>query len=173
MKLARLTLTLTLLVPALARPKPPEPPKNAPPLFESRVPYEPLVKKLADANQSRAKILHPQSGRDLLRLKPGQRYKFIVDGAGKLAIAPLPADAPGNEYVHPILAGGGPVATAGGISVDHKKGAIARITVDEDSKAYCPSFASLDAAEHALVKLGLVAALVSRADKVPDCAVKP
>jgi hypothetical protein len=169
MRLALVTVTILLLIPALARPKPPD----APPLFSSRVPYEPLVKKLADAKQSPAKILHPQTGRDLLRLKPRQRYKFIVDGAGKLAIAPLPADAPGNEYVHPILAGGAPVATAGGIAVDHARGAIARVTVDEDSKAYCPSFASLDAAEHALVKLGLVAALVTRVDKAPDCAVKP
>jgi hypothetical protein len=138
--------------------------------FASRVPYAPLVKKLADAKQSPSKILHPLRADDLLQLTKGKRYKFIVDGAGKLAIAPLPADAPGNEYVHPILAGGAPVATAGGITVEQAAGALTRVTVDEDSKAYCPSFASLDAAVAALLKLGVAASRIMRLDKSPACA---
>ena len=145
-------------------------PARAEPLFPSRVPYPPLVDKLTAAHQSPDKVLHPASARDLLQLTSGQRYKLVVDGAGKLAIAPLPADAPGNEYVHPILAAGAPVRTAGGITVEHAGKKVTHVSLDQDSKAYCPTFVSLKLAADALIKLGVPPAVIHLQDKAPLCA---
>ena len=86
----------------------------SPSLFSSRVAYEPLVAKLEASGGDASRIVHARTTQDLLRLQSGKRYKIVVDATGGLAIAPLPADAPNNEYVHPILAAGGPVRTAGG-----------------------------------------------------------
>jgi len=57
----------------------------------------------------------------------------VVRRGGTLAVAPL--DAPGNEYVHPVLGRGEAVLTAGNIRVDREGGKLARVTVDQDSKA--------------------------------------
>jgi hypothetical protein len=54
--------------------------------------------------------------------------------------------------------------------VEHARGAISRITLDEDSQAYCPSFASLEAAAQTLIKLGIAPSLIARTDKAPTCA---
>jgi hypothetical protein len=86
-----------------------------------------------------------------------------------LAVAPLPADAQGNEYVHPILAGGGPVRTAGGIRVERAHGAVERVVVDQDSKAYCPTSDSLGAAVQALSAAGVPEAIIRREDRPPAC----
>lgn len=143
---------------------------EAPATFPARVAYPPLVDKLTAAGGDVARVLHPRSTHDLLALDSGKRYKFAVAADGRLAIAPLPAAAPHNEYVHPILAGGGPVLTAGGITVEHAGGKLTRVTLDQDSKAYCPTLASLAAAERALERLGVPAAAIARHDQPPGCA---
>jgi hypothetical protein len=109
---------------------------------------------------------------DLERLASGRRYRFVVDPHGQLAVAPLPADAPSNEYVHPILAAGGPVLTAGGIRVDRANGRIERIVVDQDSKAYCPNFDSLAEAVRALTALAIPNAAIKTENHPPECAPK-
>jgi hypothetical protein len=90
-----------------------------------------------------------------------------------LRIAPLPADAQGNEYVHPILAGGEPVRAAGGVVVEHQAGKLVKITLDQDSKAYCPSFESLREAVRALAKLDVPEGNIERQDHPPQCAPAP
>jgi hypothetical protein len=138
----------------------------------SRVAYAPLQAKLKASGGSPERILHVKQAADLDRLESGRRYKFVVDAQGRLAIAPLPADAPSNEYVHPILAGGGPVWTAGGIRVDRVNGKVEHIVVDQDSKAYCPSRESLSEAVHALTTVGAPAAVIKTEDHPPACAPK-
>ncbi len=140
------------------------------PLFGSRVAYAPLRAKLKAAGEDESKVLRPARLPDLDALASGKRYKFVVRGDGSLAIAPIPADQPHNEYVHPILAGGEPVRTAGGLRVDRSGGKVASITVDQDSQAYCPSFESLGEAVRALEKLGAVAGTIRRENRPPACA---
>jgi len=138
--------------------------------FASRVPYEPLVAKLKASGGSFERILRVKAAADLAPLESGRRYKFVVDTRGQLAIAPLPADAKANEYVHPILGGGGPVRTAGGIRVERTGGKIARVVVDEDSKSYCPTLDSLTEAVRALTAVGVAASAITREDHPPECA---
>ncbi len=140
-----------------------------PATFTSRVPYEPLVAKLKASGGSEERIIHVERAADLDRLDDGRRYKFVVDARGRLAVAPLAVDAPANEYVHPILAGGGPVLTAGGIRVEHANGRIVRIVVDQESHAYCPTSESLSEAVRALTAVGIDADVVQREDKPPKC----
>jgi hypothetical protein len=141
----------------------------SPSLFVSQVPYDPLVAKLEASGGDRARIFRVRSAQDLTRLESGKRYKFALDQAGVLAIAPMPADAPNNEYVHPILVGGGAVRTAGGIVVEHADGGVTKVTVDQDSKAYCPTLRSLDEIARALRKLGIAPRMVVRQDRPPQC----
>jgi hypothetical protein len=158
-----LAIAALSVAPTAARAKPVE--------LVSRVPYEPLVAKLK-ASGSPERIVHVQRAADLDALTSGRRYKFVVDRRGQLAVAPLPADAPANEYVHPILAGGAPVLTAGGIRVDRANGKVERIVVDQDSKAYCPPLDSLAEAIRALVAAGAPAALIQREDRPPQCVAR-
>jgi hypothetical protein len=151
-----------VLVGATAHAKPAE--------FISRVPYQPLVAKLKESGGSPDRILHVQRASDLDALHSGRRYKFIVDARGRLAIAPLPADAPSNEYVHPILAAGAPVLTAGGLRVERSDGKVARVVVDQDSKAYCPTSESLAEAVKALINVGVPSGAVQRESRPPNCA---
>ena len=140
------------------------------PTFASRVPYPPLVAKLKASGGDLARVLHPRSAAELAALASGRRYKLAVTTDGRLAIAPVPADAQHNEYVHPILAGGAPVSTAGGITVEHAGPKIERVTIDQDSKAYCPTLGSLAAAERALERIGVPASAIARRDRPPGCA---
>jgi hypothetical protein len=160
----RIFVCTLMLVPAVVA--------ATPATFASRVPYAPLLQKLTASGGSVERIVHVRSAADLGRLESGRRYKFIVDAHGALAVAPLPADAPVNEYVHPILAGGAPVATAGGIRVERAGGKLTRVTVDQDSKAYCPTSESLAAAVQALTAAGVAAALIAREDRPPACAAR-
>jgi hypothetical protein len=141
-------------------------------LFASRVPYEPLVAKLKASGGSVERVLHPKTAADLGALQSGKRYKFVVDAQGKLAVAPLPADAPANEYVHPILAGGAAARTAGGLRIDRGPARIERVIIDQDSKAYCPTFDSLSDAARALTDAGVPAAAIKREDHPPQCAAQ-
>jgi hypothetical protein len=138
--------------------------------FASRVAYEPLVAKLKASGGSPDRIVHVKEAADLERLESGRRYKFVVDVHGQLAFAPMPADAPSNEYVRPILAGGGPVLTAGGIRVDRANGKVERVIVDQDSKAYCPTSESLSEAVRALTSLGIPSAAIKMESHPPQCA---
>jgi len=143
------------------------------PLFDSRVPLAPLVEKLQASGGDRARILQPASAADLSRLEPGKRYRFVVRSDGRLAVAPLPVDAPSNEYVHPVLGEGGPVRTAGGIRVDRKGETIDKVTVDQDSKAYCPTADSLSAALTELSRLGVPAERLRVENRPPVCVGAP
>jgi hypothetical protein len=143
------------------------------PLFESRVSTPPLLQKLQASGGDPSRILHPRRAADLAALETAKRYKFVVVADGGLAVAPIPADALGNEYVHAVLAGGGPVRTAGGIRVDHDGPTLRRITVDQDSRAYCPSAASLSAALAALQRLGAPARILRAENRPPLCEGAP
>ena len=140
-----------------------------PSLYGSRVPVAPLDAKLRASGGDPAQILHPVSLGDLAALEPGRRYKFAVLQSGSLAIAPLPADRANNEYTHPVLAAGGRVRTAGGLRVEREGAELVRVIIDQDSRAYCPSLRSLDAARDALVALGVRRPLVQREDRPPRC----
>jgi hypothetical protein len=139
-------------------------------LFESRVAYEPLLAKLKASGGDVSRALRPRQAGELAALADGKRYKFVVRADGVLAIAPLPADVPANEYVHPILGEGGAVLAAGNIRVEHEGNAIARVVVDQDSKAYCPTGESLAAALVALSRLGIAAERLRAENRPPACA---
>jgi hypothetical protein len=139
------------------------------PVFRSRVAYAPLLSRLEAAGEAISRVLHPSGVEDLAALETGKRYKFAVPRDGSIAIAPLPADAPRNEYVHPILAGGGAVRTAGGIRIDRVRSSITSITLDQDSQAYCPSFSSLGQAARALEALGVPARAIHMENRPPTC----
>ncbi len=143
------------------------------PLFDCRVAAEPLLAKLKAAGGDPGRILRPRSADDLLKLESGKRYRFVSRPDGRLAIAPLPVDAPGNEYVHPVLGEGGPVLTAGGIRVEHAGGKLAKVWVDQDSKSYCPTGASLDAALRELGRLGIPADRLRVENRPADCVGAP
>jgi hypothetical protein len=147
--------------------------KHVPPLFESRVPLAPLIEKLRASGGETGLILHPHQAADLARLETGKRYRFVVRQDGRLAIAPLPVEAPSNEYVHPILADGQAVRTAGGLRVDREGQALHRVTVDQDSKAYCPTGASLGSALAELHRLGVPSESLRVENRVPACVDIP
>lgn len=140
----------------------------APRSYASRVGYEPLALKLASSGEDPSSLKAVARADELDALTPGRRYKFVVRDDGALVIAPKPADEPHNDWVHPVLAQGGRVRTAGGLRVDGS-GGTRRITVDQDSQSYCPSLASLAAAERALAKLGVPPSQIARADRPPAC----
>jgi mono/diheme cytochrome c family protein len=138
-------------------------------LFDSRVAYEPLATKLKASGGDPARIVRPRRAADLSALQPGKRYKFVVGPEGTLAIAPLPADAPSNEYVHPVLGGGGPVRTAGNIRIDREGESLVRVVVDQDSKSYCPAAESLSVALEALSNLGIPGDRLRVDNRPPAC----
>jgi len=80
---------------------------------------------------------------------------------------------PDNEYVHPILADGSPVRTAGGIVVRHDGVTVSGAVLDRDSRAYCPTEASLAAAVDALVALGVPRAGITTTPRDPACEPLP
>lgn len=134
-----------------------------PRIFACRVDVQPLEQKLAAAGGDRARILRPTHARDLDVLLPGKAYRYVVDVGGRLAVAPLPNEAMHNEYVHPILGDGQPVRTAG--MMRREPGG--RIVIDQDSKSYCPTKKSLQAAVRALHAIGVAEVAVE--DHPPAC----
>lgn len=159
MKALTLLLLLAMVTAAFA----------AEPLLPSRVAYAPLLAKLKRAGGDPARVLPVARLADLLRLRSGVRYKFAQPGDRSLRLAPAPADEPKNEYSHPVLAGGGSVLTAGGIVVVHDRSRVQRVTLDQDSKSYCPSLASLTTAVAELVRIGLPREQVATQDRPPVC----
>lgn len=142
--------------------------RQGPPAFSLRGPYEPLLAKLQASGGDPAAVLRLRTGADLSKLQPGLRYKFAILEDGVLVAAPVPV-TPANDYTHPILAGGKPVRTAGQLVVDRENGR-ARATIDQDSKAYCPTFASLERAREVLVdQLGVKGDDVVLKDRPPVC----
>lgn len=144
-------------------------------LFESRVPIAPLLEKLQAAGGDPAKVMTVRAEGELAGLKPGRRYKYVVTADGSVRVAPRPADESGNEYVHPVLTGGAAVRTAGYLRYE-RRGATTTydlVYVDQDSKAYCPTFASLAQARSALVRLGVSRDRVRLEDHPPACVAPP
>ena len=142
---------------------------GAPALFASAVAYEPLLAKLTTSGGDISRVVRVATQKELTELQSGRRYKFVVDSASMLKVAPLPADEPNNEYVHPILAGSGRVLTAGGVTVEHLDGNIVHVVLDQDSRSYCPTLRSLNEAAHVLEALGVARRIISRQDRPPQC----
>jgi hypothetical protein len=138
-------------------------------LFDSRVEYEPLLAKLEASGGDVSRIIRPHSLADLSTLESGKRYKFAVPPDGTLALAPLPVDATPNDYSHPILGGGGPVLTAGNLRIERDGDNLARVVIDQESHAYCPTAASLQAAVDALSRLGVARNELRIENRPTDC----
>jgi hypothetical protein len=143
------------------------------PLFESRVAVEPLLAKLTASGGDPKKILHLRAAAEVAGLEAGKRYRFVVLDNGRLAVAPIAADSPGNQYVHPVLGEGKAVRTAGGIRVEREGSALKRVTVDQDSQAYCPTADSLAAALAELVRIGVPRDRLRVENRPPACVGAP
>jgi hypothetical protein len=144
-------------------------PKDEVVLLDTKTDAQPHLEKLQAQGGDVSKILKPKQAADLKALESGKRYKFVVLRDGQLAISPLAADVPNNEYVHPVLGGGGPVRTAGGIKVVHESGSISKVVLDQDSKAYCATTDSLRAAATSLKRIGVTADSLRIENKPPKC----
>lgn len=137
------------------------PPVDDDPRYVCRVDAAPLRAALRAAGGDPARVLHPSAQRGLVALASGRRYKFVLTEDGKLAVAPEPADAPHNEYVHPVLADGAPVRSAGGITVVHDDGRVSRVLLDAESRAYCTTAESLRPTVRALRAMGVPAEAIA------------
>jgi hypothetical protein len=161
-KLPPLALAVTsLALTSCARPAPPAPAVDDDPRFACRIAVSPLHTALRTAGGDRAEILYPNAAADLARLTVNARYKFVLDGERRFAIAPVSDDAPRNPYDHPVLGGGSPVRSAGGLRVLHARGRVERVVLDAQSHAYCTTAESLRPAVRALVALGVVASRIT------------
>lgn len=140
-----------------------------PPLFPNRKEVAPLRARLQQSGGDVSRVIRVNGLVDLTRLNRNTRYKFSLPADGVLRVAPLPADMPGNEYVHPILVDGESVRTAGGITVRHDGVTVSGAVLDRDSRAYCPTEASLASAVDALAALGVPRAGITAAPTTPAC----
>ena len=86
-------------------------------MFTSRVAYAPLVEALHAAGQRESDIITVTQASQLTALTPDRRYKFCLTAQGAFRLSPRAADTRPNEFVHPILADGAPVLTAGALSI--------------------------------------------------------
>ena len=144
--------------------------KAAPPLYQSHAQHAPLEKKLRDGGGDLASVLVPKSTADLLKLAAGHPYKYAVRADGRLAVAPVAADdQAAAPWTHPLLAAGAAVRAAGFLRVDHDGVRIARATVDQDSRAYCPPAGSLLQAVEALRALGVGGEVIVAEDRPAQC----
>ena len=138
----------------------------APQQYSSRHPYPELLAKLQASGGSLDALVVLRRAQQLTTLESGKRYKFALAADGVLRIAPLPFEAANNEYHHPIVGRGQRVVTAGGITVEHTNGAtLTRVTIDQDSKSYQPSFQSLAAAEKYLRRVGVERTKITKRDQ--------
>jgi hypothetical protein len=144
--------------------------REAPPTFALRTPYQQYADKLHAAGGDPVQAIVPATADDLLKLQTAQRYKFALRSDGRLAIAPLPADAPGADpWVHPVLGLGAPVLTAGYLRADHEGPKLDRVVIDQDSRSYCPTHESSQAAVDALRALGVPTGAIEVQDHPPKC----
>lgn len=127
------------------------------PRYLCRVDVAPLRAALRAAGGDPARILRPTTAAGLLALTSGHRHKFVLNGHGMFVLAPLPADAAHNEYVHPILGDGAPVRGAGGMTVVHVDGRVTRVVLDAESFSYCTATESLRPSVRALQAMGIPA----------------
>jgi hypothetical protein len=111
-----------------------------------------------------------RSADDLAPLQPGTAYKYVVDAAGTLLVAPQPASTPGNPIHHPVLGRGAPVRAGGYLTVEHTGTTVTKVIVDQDTKGYCATFPSLNATRAALLHAGVPATAIQLADRPPGCA---
>lgn len=137
--------------------------------FNNRKPIGPLRERLRASGGDPARVHHVRALSDLARLEFGEKYRYAIPEDGRLRVAPIPARMPNNEYVHPTLVDGAPVRTAGYIIVKHREGVVSGVMVDRDSRAYCPSQGSLQAAISALRSLGLARDRISVDPVPPNC----
>ena len=129
--------------------------------YASHVALAPLAAALRASGGDPARIVRPLRARDLLALRANERFKFVLGLDRHFALAPLPASAPHNEYVHPVLADGAPVRTAGGLRVDHDGSTVRAVVLDPESRSYCTDTASLRAAVRALIAMGVEPASIT------------
>ena len=113
--------------------------------------------------------LDPDRARQIVTGSPDPIFVVTLDG--RLALAPLPADAPHNAYAHPILADGAAVRTAGGITVVHDDGQVRAVSLDAASRAYCTATESLRPAIRALRALGVPSERITVEGGVFACVV--
>jgi hypothetical protein len=157
-RVATLLLSLSLL--ACSR---------GPERFTNRKDLAPLRERLRAAGGDVSRVIHVRALQDLTALQVGERYRFAIPEDGHLRVAPLPASAANNEYVHPVLVDGAPVRTAGYIIVKHLDRTVTGAMVDRDSRAYCPSAQSVQVAIEALRSLGLSRDRIAVDPVPPQC----
>lgn len=160
-------VALSLCAAACRRPTP------APRLFTSRVAYAPLVEALHAAGQRESDIITVTQASQLTALTPDRRYKFCLTAQGAFRLSPLAADTRPNEFVHPILADGAPVLTAGALSISMQNGVLTSVTLDPESRAYCTDLGSLSAAAAALRQRGVAPEALHTAPRAYDCYAAP
>jgi hypothetical protein len=139
-------------------------------LYDSRFAVEPDLERLKNAGDDPSKALRPASAGDLQRLlEPGKRHLYVLLPNGAFAVAPKGVEAPGNFWTHPILAGGGAVKAAGTIRIERSGDKLAKVILDAESDAYCPTTESLRAALAALVAMGVGNELLRVEGYLADC----
>jgi hypothetical protein len=137
--------------------------------FTNRKEMAPLRERLRASGGDVARVIRVRTLQDLSVLRVGERYRFAIPEDGQLRVAPLPASAANNEYVHPLLVDGAPVRTAGYLSVKHSDRTVTGAMVDRDSRSYCPSQQSVQAAIDALRTLGLARDRIAVDPVPPHC----
>ena len=141
-----------------------------PALCPSRTDYNAQLQKLRASGGDPARVLRIHAATELAALRPGRRYRYVVNSDGAIVIAPRPADEKGNEYLHAILGRGAPVRTAGMLRFERRGAEIDDVVVlDQASASYCPTFASLVEARAALVRVGVMRDRVRLEDHPPAC----
>jgi|JI10StandDraft_1071094.scaffolds.fasta_scaffold706064_2 hypothetical protein len=142
---------------------------RGPERFTNRKDMAPLRERLRASGGDVARVIHVRALQDLTALQVGERYRFAIPEDGRLRVAPLPASATNNEYVHPVLVDGAPVRTAGYLIVKHLDRTVTGAMVDRDSRAYCPSQRSVQVAIDALRTLGLARDRIAVDPVPPQC----
>lgn len=142
---------------------------RSPERFNNRKDIVPLRERLRASGGDLARVIDVRSLGDLGRLQVGERYRYAIPEDGRFRVAPLPASASNNEYVHPVLVDGAPVRTAGYLIVKRQGGEVSGVMVDRDSLAYCPTQSSLQAAIDALIALRLDRTRISVDPAPPHC----
>ncbi|MFO0625836.1 MAG: hypothetical protein U0325_09495 [Polyangiales bacterium] len=142
---------------------------RGPERFTNRKDLAPLRERLRATGGDPTRVIRVRALQDLAALQVGERYRFAIPEDGQLRVAPLPASAANNEYVHPLLVDGAPVRTAGYIVVKHLDRMVTGAMIDRDSRAYCPSAQSVQVAIDALRALGLDRSRISVDPVPPQC----
>ena len=150
------------------RPPPPEPPRF---LFESRRPYDAQLDAFRKSGGDPQKSVRPQGPADLAAFDGSRAY--VVLSSSVLVLAPS-ARGTTPVWTHPILAGGEAVLAAGYLRVERQGDKLAKVYVDADSDAYCPTSDALRVTVGALEALK-VPREVLRIDHRPayDCLAGP